>query len=263
MIKATVASVTVLISLLLPGAALAQQQAPSASSTELSRQERLRALKIQEEARLQDAAQSQNVGDSSTTLQLSVGTGATTARLAERQALFEARQKAFKADLKARVDAFNANLQSHKDDLTQRLLGIRSTAKRDIVQSIDDRFATINANVLARYTESLTKIQAVFTDINARQDASQSQGVDVSAVDDATAKASANVALARTAIINQTGKSYTIDISSEATLRADVQHTRDALHADLEKVRVAVAAVAESVRDVNAALHTANASIIK
>ncbi len=99
--------------------------------------------------------------------------------------------------------------------------------------------------------------------IASRADKAQAHGRDVSEVKTLIAEAATVIGAARQAILNQSGKTYTIAISATSTdagaatstaLRIDVGRTRQALHADLVKVREMVFAAREAVRKAAVAL---------
>ncbi len=97
-------------------------------------------------------------------------------------------------------------------------------------------------------SQVLYKLEKVLDNIGTRAGKAEANGRDVSAVKTAITDAQNAIATSRTAIQTQAGKTYTIVINTENTLRQDVGQARQALHTDLVKIRDTVKAAYDAVR---------------
>ena len=146
-----------------------------------------------------------------------------------------------KKELKARIDA-------KKQELKQRLSKIKDEKKKATVEKIDGQLDELNAKRLKHFSEVLEKLAAVMGKINVRVEKAVVKGLDVSAVKTALTAADAAIASSKTAIANQTAKTYTIAVTDEAGLRQSVGVARRALQADLKATEQTVRDAREAVR---------------
>lgn len=166
-------------------------------------------------------------------------------RAAEEQKREEFRQKIedSKKELKARIDA-------KKQELKDRLAKIKDEKKKTVVEKIDNQLDALNARRMAHFSDVLGNLAAIMEKINVRVERAAARGLDVSAVKTALTAADAAIASSKTAIANQTAKTYTIAVADEAGLRQSVGVARQALQTDLK-------AVEQTVRDAHKAVQKA------
>ena len=171
-----------------------------------------------------------------------------------------------KEDLKKRKEEFNEIVKTKKaeleveikvkrEELKVRLEKIKDERKKETVEKIDQRIDALNEKMMQHFSNVLDKLEEMLVRISERADkASVERGLDISAVRSAVDKANTVIASARLAIEIQTGKTYTITITTESALKTDVGKTRQAFGADLEKVKDAVKAAHSAVKDAAVAL---------
>lgn len=150
-------------------------------------------------------------------------------------------------ELKSKIDAERAEL---KDKLAK----IRDERKRSVVEKIDNELKKLNARMVDHFVDVVSKLRKTMERIAERAKRAEERGWDVSTVKAAVEEAERALLAAETAIREQAGKTYTVSIKEEGTLKTDVGETRKKLNEDLRKVRDAVFAAREAVRGVAVAL---------
>lgn len=167
-------------------------------------------------------------------------------RREELKKALEEKREAFKNAVEIKREEFKTRIEKHRADLKEKLERIRDERKRSVVEKIDSQLAALNERTLDHFSEALNKLENVLERISGRADQSEEKDVNVSAVRGAIISANELIAAARSAIVAQTGKVYTIEINQENTLRVDVGNARQALHADLVSLRDKVKAARDA-----------------
>jgi len=144
--------------------------------------------------------------------------------------------------------------ETKRAELKAKLGIVKDERKQKSVLKIEESIAKLNTNITTRLTELLNKVDDVLVKLSTRADEREVAGVDVSVVRSAIVSAESSIAAVRTSIENQIGQVYTLTVSTEANLRADVGETRKALHADLQGLKAEMKSAHESVRAVAKAL---------
>lgn len=170
------------------------------------------------------------------------------------------KREEFKKTIEAKRETLKGGTKAKGEDLKKRLTGVKDEKKRQSIEKIDQRLGALNEKMLNHFSAILEKLEEVLEKISSRADKAEAHGMNVSPVRDSINEARTEIAAARTAIVGQTGKTYTIVIStattttSGGTLKSDVGKARQALHADLVKVREKVFAAREAVKKAAVAL---------
>lgn len=169
--------------------------------------------------------------------------------------------EAMKEDLKKRKEEFNDTIKAKqaeledqiktkKENLKTRLEKIKDENKKKTVERIDRQMDVLNEKMMKHFSNVLDKLEEMLIRISERADkAFAERGLDVSAVRLATEKAKIAIASARLAIEVQSGKTYTIKITTENVLKTNVGKARQSLGTDLAKVRDAVKAAQSAVKN--------------
>ncbi|MBI4085895.1 MAG: hypothetical protein HY433_01465 [Candidatus Liptonbacteria bacterium] len=169
-------------------------------------------------------------------------------RRAELKTQMQEKREEFKKTIEAKREELKNEIEARKEALKIRLKAIKDERKKLAVERIDDGLGKMNARMTAHFTDVLDKLADVLGRIVSRTDKAADGGLDVSAVRTAVTEAESAIASARSAVAAQAGKAYSITVTTEDTLRADVGGARKALHDDLKKVQDAVKAAREKVR---------------
>jgi len=165
----------------------------------------------------------------------------------------EDRREAFRVDLKTRKDSTKADFESRREEFKNKVQSIRDERKRDLLQKINDRLSSLNERMTGQLSELVDRIEGMLQRILARVNALETE-IDLADVRAAIGGAEVAIAEARSAIADQAGKIYVIDITSEEALRADAKAAKDALQGDLRRTRESVRSAHEAVKSVGAAL---------
>ncbi|GEM_PF-5635545 len=135
---------------------------------------------------------------------------------------------------------------TRREEFKQKMQTIRDERKKKIVERADAKIAEINKRRTDAMTRHLDKMSEILAKVKAR-------GGDTTA-------AEAAVAEARSAVVAQAAKIYTITITTENKLKINVGETMKALKADLQAVHQKIVdarkATADAIRSVRKASPT-------
>jgi hypothetical protein len=158
-----------------------------------------------------------------------------------------ARENFQKAVQAKRTEMENA-VKTQRDELKTKLKNIKDERKESAVDRIDQNITALNAKTTTHYTNVLHQIAGVLSRVGSRTDKAQVNGKDVTAVRTAVSSAQSAITTARAAVVVQTGKTYALNITTDATLKNNIGVARKALRADLKSVENLVKVARESVR---------------
>jgi len=169
-------------------------------------------------------------------------------------------------DLKSAISSPEASLnageklkkQQEKEKFKAHLQDIKNINKRLIVKKMDEKIVEINIKAVERMSGVLEKLYSALAAISQRIIAVKSHGGDTTIVDSAVVDAHATLLDAQKAVLLQTSKTYTIEISTnEAKLKESVGLTISTLSKDLNVMHQAVNRAREEI----VSLHTDSISI--
>lgn len=159
--------------------------------------------------------------------------------------LKEAREKGLSASASART-AFQ-----------QKLNTIRDAKKKERAERLNTNLNEVNKKRTEALMKFLDRVSEIFTKVQNRAANAKAAGKDTSKVDAAIAKAQADIATAKSAILAQAAKQYTATITSENALRNDMGTAMKQLQSDLGKVKDVVTQAHKSVSEAVKALASA------
>lgn len=151
----------------------------------------------------------------------------------------------------------NALRQQTKDRLAalrQKLTQLKDQRKAAIVERINTKLARVNEKATNRMTTVIEKLDSILARIDNKTQSASAQGKDVSTAQGMVASANNALADAKSAVSSQAGKDYTIQISSEDSLRSDVGATFSQLQQDLRSTRKTVIQAKQAVMQAARAL---------
>jgi predicted phage tail protein len=159
---------------------------------------------------------------------------------------------AFQLKIQENRQTAAAHLNADHEIFQSKLQIIKDAGKRTLVENIESRLTDINTN----RTDTMTKQLAVMSDILDRVSSKAadvaSTGKDVSSVTSAVAAARTAIEAAQAAVARQAGKTYSITITTENTLKNNVLTVRKALETDVlatyQKIVLARKAVYNAIR---------------
>ncbi len=163
------------------------------------------------------------------------------------KATVEARREEIKANLEARREEWKQKMEERKtewearrEELKTKLAAFKDQKKAEIAARIAENLNALNERITAHFSTVLDKL----TDIMVRVSAGDVDGdgaADITAANTAIADAQASVDA-------QAIKTYSVEVSTEAAVKADVGAARQQLHSDLKAVWEKVKAAREAVR---------------
>ena len=141
-----------------------------------------------------------------------------------------------------------------RQEFVNKLAAIRDEKKKAIVARIDQQIVKLNSGRTSTMLRHLDTIQGVLDKLKTKTQDLANDGKDVTAINAAITKAQAAIDSARTAITVQAGKTYTINITTDANLGSAVSNTRLAFARDLKTVHQAVVTARKATKDVLVAI---------
>jgi len=129
-----------------------------------------------------------------------------------------------------------------KSDTTfkQNLAEIKDGVKKTALGNIYANIQRLTKEKFANFVATTFNFQYLITDIESRINKAKDNGIDVSTVQTSLDKSKKSLAALMTTLVNQAGKTYTINISDNTKLKTEAQTTRDALKTDLETIQTKI-----------------------
>lgn len=145
-------------------------------------------------------------------------------------------------------------IQVKKTEAKERFQNIKDTRKQAVVGKIEDHLAKINERITTQFSHVLERLQAILDKIQSRADRAEQSGLDVTSVDVAIGEATTAITDAEAAVLAQTAKVYTAQVSSDSAARNEVQGLMQQLRTDLSVVKEVVQNARRAVQAAHAAL---------
>lgn len=166
----------------------------------------------------------------------------------------ENRREELKEKIENKHETAKQRIKEHREQLKEKLTIIKDERKHKAVERIQDNLTALSERMVKHFTAVADKLDSALERIISRTDKAEQAGRDVALARTAIQKAETAIAGARTAIGNQAGKVYSVEIRTEDSLKADVGGSRKALHADLTALKRVVQAAHQAVREAAGAL---------
>ena len=157
-------------------------------------------------------------------------------------------REAFKVEFETKKEEAKVKMEEMKTRFKEGLKVIKDEDKKISAEKIVEIIAELNARLTVDLSVKVDKIENVLVGIESRINKAESKGIDVTTVKAEVVKAKTAISTARTAISTQTSKVYTVNITSESTLKAEMKKIRDAFSSDVKVVRETVKQAHEAVR---------------
>lgn len=133
-------------------------------------------------------------------------------------------------------DQNREEMKAKREEFKQKLQTVRDERKKKIVEQADAKLTEINKRRTDAMVRHLDKMGEILAKVKVR-------GGDTTA-------AEAAVAAARSAVVAQAAKTYTITISTEDKLKINVGETMKALKTDLQAVHQKIVDARKTIADV-------------
>lgn len=149
---------------------------------------------------------------------------------AARKNLVKQRIEVRKDSIEKRVVAVKDKIASREAVLQAKLQAFKDKRKAEITQRVNTNLNKINQNQTAQMLKHLEKMSALLDKLEAR----------VNTAKTAIASARTSITSATSTVKAQSEKDYTLQVTSEAKVKAEAQALRVKLHTDLKSARQSV-----------------------
>lgn len=153
----------------------------------------------------------------------------------------------FKKEFEVKKEEVKTKVEEMKIKLKEDLSKIKDEKKKLSSEKILEAIQNLNTKLTDNLSEKVDKIENVLVSIESRISKAEEKGLDVTKVKTGAEKAKIAITTAREAISAQAVKVYSVNITTESNLRAEMKKLRDLFRADMkivyEKVKLAHVAV--------------------
>lgn len=120
--------------------------------------------------------------------------------------------------------------------LKEKLLKFRDQRKAKLAEKINDNLNKINERRTNQMMDHVSRLSNILSRLEERVNSAEANGRDMNSANTAIADANSKIASAEASVSAQKLKDYTIEATSEATIKADSAAMRNKLHSDLQSV---------------------------
>ena len=160
------------------------------------------------------------------------------------------RREEFKKQFEVKKEEVKKKFEEEKVRLTEKLKTIKDEKKKEVVKRVSGQFQEINTKKLEHFSNVLKQMEEVLTKIKARAEKATAGGSDISALNAKIVAFETAVTGARAAIVAQSAKVYSIEITTEEHLKNNTGATRQALQKDIKTVFDLVKNAHEALKDI-------------
>ncbi len=164
------------------------------------------------------------------------------------------KRELFKEELNSKKELRASTTLAMKAKFKEGLDKIKDEKKKIRVENVANNINELNIKITTKSSENINKIEEVLISIESRTDKATANGIDVANIRSLITTAESAISEARTAITNQTAKTYPVTIVDESTIKTSLQTARDLLRKDVELMNIKVKTAHESTRKVADAL---------
>lgn len=161
--------------------------------------------------------------------------------------VFEARKERQKKELEQNQARAKLNTETARKVFSEKLSKLKDAKKKTIAASLDVKISELNKKRTTTMLAFVSKMQEIVDKISTRAAEAEKAGKDISKVKAAVVSAQAAIASALTAVTTQAGKTYVATVTSDETLKSDMEAVMKSLKTDLEAVNVLIGAAKKAV----------------
>ncbi len=154
----------------------------------------------------------------------------------------------FKAELDARRDAMASTTADIRAKFKLGLDKIKDENKKERIQKAGENLLELNARIVASSSERVNKIEEVIVALETKADKSSLDSVNVANVRAHIANVEDLIVQARAAISLQAGKTYSVNVSSDASAQAELKASRDQLKKDVDVMNAKIKAAHDGAK---------------
>lgn len=176
------------------------------------------------------------------TTESTTATSSAASKLKQQAEILREQKRAAVAKIKDARDEIKAQITARKEEFKAKVETIKDLRKKALIEKIDVKLANLNVKQTAKFTDALTRIQGFLDKV--RQSATDTKVLaDILVAQNA-------IDSAKTVLETQADKSYTMEITDEATLKANAGTIVSQLRQDLSSVHKLVVAAKQAVQKV-------------
>lgn len=164
------------------------------------------------------------------------------------QSIKEKRQE-FKTQMETDREEAKTKIALMKADFKEDIKKIKDESKKISAEKIVDIIQSLNTKSTDNLSDKIDKIENVLISIESRISKAEEKRLDVSSVKIEVEKAKTAIVSARDAISAQSNKVYEVNITDEASLKAEMKNLRDTFMTDIKTVREKVKLAHTAVLD--------------
>lgn len=168
-------------------------------------------------------------------------------RIETRKDKIETRVASKEAKMTERVDQMKAKMASREAAFKAKLEAFKDKRKAQVAERVNTNLNKINQNQTSEMLKHLERMSSLLDKLEGRVNKGSSDIKDSQAAKAAIGSARTTISTTTAAVTAQAGKDYTINVTSESKIKADVQGVRNQLKTDLQAVRKQVIDAKQSV----------------
>lgn len=158
-------------------------------------------------------------------------------------------RKELRADYMAKTKAL-------REDYQAKIKNIKDERKKTLVEKIAGSLTNTNKRRTTEMSENLTKMNSILERISSKAATLKGEGKNTTTLDTSISTARTAIATAQDAVTAQAAKEYVISITSETTLRTDINPVVTQFKTDIQATYAKVIAARKAVYDAAIQLRT-------
>jgi len=175
--------------------------------------------------------------------------GTPTNNLEQRIQSIKDKRAEFKTEIEAIKEQTALKINEVKTNFKESLKNIKDENKKISAEKIVDIIQGLNTKRTDNLSAKIDKIENVLVSIESRIAKANSNGLDTSLVKIEVEKAKVAIAQARDAVSVQSKKVYSVNVTSEATLKSEMKNLRDTFSKDMKALNAVVKSAHEAVKN--------------
>jgi len=172
----------------------------------------------------------------------------------ELQKEFEKRKEEMHQAIIQKQEEARKTFEERKQELQRNLQKIKDDKKIERAKHIFDQFDIIKNKNIERLRILFTNLDSILQRVRTRAEKASAHGVDISNVFSLIDTAQQGIIDGRALVESEAGKTYSVSISSEETIKSDFEKTRDELKNDIEKIQNNLKSIHEMIKNAVEAL---------
>lgn len=168
------------------------------------------------------------------------------------------KRELLKTEVEMTREQTRARVEEMKTGLSENLKNIKDETKKISVEKILTTIQKLNEKLTTNFLDKIVKIENVLVSIESRISKAQDRGIDTSSMVPFVEKSKEAIKIAREAVLVQSQKVYTINTTTDTTLKSQMKQLRDTFTKDIKDVGLKVKLAHEAVKNTAVALAKIN-----